>query len=221
MDETAKGLGLGEYTGIEISEKKGYRANEETRKLLHTGDAANWYVADRIMAAIGQSDNQFTPMQLAVYTSTLANRGTRMKATFLKRVVSADYRSLILQNEPTVLSTMKINDEAYAAYTQGMRMVVTQNTGDLLGTARNIFGPNYPIEVCAKTGTAQRDSTKEADNGAFVCYAPAASPEIAIAVYGEKAGSGSAMGEVARAITDLYFGVDVIGEVVVDENQLS
>lgn len=221
MDETAKGLGLGELTGVEISEKKGYRANEATRKILHTGDSANWYVADRIMAAIGQSDNQFTPMQLAMYTSTLANRGTRMKATFLKRVVSADYRSLLQKNSPTVLSTMEISDEAYNAYFQGMRMVVTQNTGDLLGTARNVFGPNYPVEICAKTGTAQRDNTKESDNGAFVCFAPASAPQIAIAVYGEKVGSGSAMGEVAKAITDLYFGVDAIGDVVVEENQLS
>ena len=220
MDATAKSLGLGELTGVELSEKKGYRANPENRALLHTGDDANWYAADRIMASIGQSDNQFTPMQLAVYTSTLANRGTRLKATFLRRVVSPDYRTLLLENKRQVMSTTEISDDAYAAYTQGMRAVVT-GTGIHNGTARNVFG-NYPIEVCAKTGTAQTGNTNtNTDNGAFVCYAPASAPKIAIAVYGEKVGSGSAMGEVARAVTDIYFGVDEIGDVTVEENQLS
>ena len=82
VDATAKALGLGEPTGMELSETIGYRANAETKKLLHTAEGTSgWYPADRIMASIGQSDNRFTPMQLCVYTSTLANRGTRYKAT--------------------------------------------------------------------------------------------------------------------------------------------
>ena len=82
MDSTAKGLGLGESTGIELAENTGHRANAETKKLLYDDDESGWYKADQITAAIGQSDNRFTPMQLCVYASTLANRGTRYKATF-------------------------------------------------------------------------------------------------------------------------------------------
>ena len=172
------------------------------------------------MAAIGQSDNQFTPMQLAVYTATLANRGTRLKATFLRRVVSTDYRSLILENEREVVSTLDISDDAYLAYTQGMRMVVT-GTDKFSGTAQNLFR-NYPVEVSAKTGTAQTGRTDgSSDNGAFVCYAPSSAPEIAISVYGERAGSGSAMGAVAKAILDIYFEVGQIGDISVQENQMS
>ena len=217
MDETAKALGLGEPTGIELAEITGYRANKETKKQLHPeGDQSGWYAADQVLAAIGQSDNQFTPMQLCVYASTLATRGTRYRATFLNRVVSTDYRSLVLENKPEILSTLEISDDAYLAYTQGMRMAVTEYGG----TANKIFG-NYPIEVSAKTGTAQTGIRNTSDNGAFICYAPSSQPQIAVSVYGEKAGGGSTMGPVAKAIFDIYFEVGEIGHVNVYENQMS
>ena len=219
MDQTAKSLGLGEPTGIELAEKTGYRANEQTKKLFHKGDESGWYAADKVLSAIGQSDNQFTPLQLCVYTATLANRGTRYRATFLNRVVSSDYRSLIKETQPEILSTLQISDDAYYAYTQGMRMVVT-GTDKWSGTAQTLF-KNYPIEVAAKTGTAQTGILNRSDNGAFVCYAPFKDPQIAISVYGEKAGSGSAMGSVAKSILDIYFEVGEIGEVNSFENQLS
>lgn len=215
IDSIAKGLGLGEPTGVELYEILGVRANTETKKALYTGTDALWYPADAIATSIGQGINKFTPMQLAVYTSTLANEGTRMKATFLSRVVSADYRSLISKAEPTVLSQLEISPEAVAAYKEGMRMVCAERRG----TAYKIFG-NYPIEVSAKTGTAQT-GPGQSDNGAFVCFAPSNDPQIAIAVYGEKAGHGSDMAAVAKAILDAYFQVDDNADVVVNENQVS
>ena len=214
IDTTAKGLGLGEPTGVELYEVTGTRANTESKKAQYTGADALWYPADAIAASIGQGLNRFTPMQLAVYTATLANEGTRMKATFLSRVVSADYRSLISQAVPTVVSQMEISDEAIAAYKEGMRLVCS----DRRGTAYKIFG-NYPIEVSAKTGTAQT-GPGQSDNGAFVCFAPSDDPQIAIAVYGEKAGHGSDMAAVAKAILDAYFQVDENADVVINENQV-
>ena len=220
MDSTAKGLGLGEKTGVELSEAQGYRANKETKKLLHSGEEGNWFQADQITAAIGQSDNRFTPIQLCSYASTLANRGTRYKATFLNRVVSADYRSLLVQTAPSVLSTFSISDDAYKAYTEGMYLV-THRTEDWSGTAYSIFR-DYPINVAAKTGTAQTDAGSDhSDNGAFVCYAPYEDPQIAIAVYGEQAGHGSTLAKVAKAILDVYFEVGEIGDVTTNENQVS
>ncbi len=217
IDSTAKGLGLGEATGVELAEKLGYRANAENKKLLYANSteagATNWYPADQLMASIGQSINQFTPMQLCVYTNTLANRGVRYKATFLNRVMSADYRDLVYENVPVILSTMEISDSAYRAYTEGMRAVVTN------GTAKSIFA-NYPVAVAAKTGTAQHSGSKDAsDNGAFVCYAPYDDPEISIAVYGEKAGHGSTMGQIAKAILDAYYSNS--GSGITGENQVS
>ena len=213
VDSTAKALGLGEKTGVELFEYTGFRANAETKKLLHTAEGeSGWYPADRIMASIGQSDNKFTPMQLCVYTSTLANRGTRYKATFLNRVVSSDYTKLELVNDPVVVSKFAISDEAYNTYTQGMRDVVTA------GTAKSVLG-TYPIKVAAKTGTAETDNGS--DNGAFVCYAPYDDPEIAIVVYGEKAGHGRTMGQIAKALLDTYFQDEIVGDLNSGENQLS
>lgn len=214
VDSTAKYLGLGEPTGVELFENLGYRANAETKKLLHTAEGeSGWYPADMITASIGQSDNRFTPMQLCVYTSTLANRGTRYKATFLNRVISSDYKNPEYINDPVVVSRFEISDDAYRAYTKGMRDVA------LTGTARSIL-KNYPIPVAAKTGTAETDSGGS-DNGAFICYAPFDDPEIAIVVYGEKAGHGRTMGQIAKALLDTYFEDEITGNQTAGENQLS
>ena len=88
----------------------------------------------------------------------------------------------------------------------------------LTGTARSIL-KDYPIAVAAKTGTAETDSGGS-DNGAFVCYAPYDNPEIAIVVYGEKAGHGRTMGQIAKALLDTYFQDRLSGGQVSGENQL-
>jgi len=214
MDSTAKGLGLGEATGVELPERIGNRANRETKKKLH-GEAAGWYQGDQVLAAIGQSDNSFSPMQLCVYATTLANRGTRYKATFLNRVVTADYSQQLAKSEPVILSTMEISDEAYNAYREGMRMVAHQSGGTAYSTFKN-----YEITICAKTGTAEVAGQKSA-NGAFVCFAPYDNPEIAIAIYGEKAGHGSSLAKVAMKILDAYFEVDQAVDIAAQENKLS
>ena len=200
-DSIAKGLGLGEATGVELYEYLGYRANPTTKAKLFAGtENANWYYADGIMNSIGQSYNSFTPMQMASYTMGLANQGTRYKATFLKRVVSADYRQLLFENKTTVLSTMEISDEAHEVYLAGMKLVAS----NWEGTAYSTFG-GYPIQVAAKTGTAE-STAGASSNGAFVCFAPADDPQIAIAIYGEKAGGGGKLAPVAKEILDMFFG---------------
>jgi len=219
MDNTAKALGLGEPTGIELPENIGHRANPETKRKLYAGDQGNWFQADKITASIGQSDNRFTPMQLCVYTAALANKGTRYRATFLNRVVSADYRSLLKESQKEVLDTLNISADAHLAYHTGMQMV-TQRGPDWNGTAQAIFR-DYPIQIAAKTGTAQSGQLTASDNGAFVCYAPAEDPQIAIAIYGEKAGHGSSLATVARDILDAYFKVGDVGDVPTHENKIS
>ena len=207
VDSIAKQLGLGEKTGIELAEKSGIRANPENKLALYNGntDFGGWYPADRVMASIGQSIHSFTPIQLCAYTATLANRGVRYQATFLNRVLDADYENVIYTNDVVELSRLEISDEAYAAYTQGMRMVITE------GSVGKYF-KDYPIAVAAKTGTAQTDAGDTySDNGAFVCYAPFDEPEIAVVVYGEKAGHGSTMAEIAKAVLDTYF-ADILKE---------
>lgn len=216
MDETAKGFGLGEATGVELPENIGYRANKETKEKLYEGDYEQWLQGDMILAGIGQSDNRFTPLQLCVYTTTLANKGLRYKATFLNRVVSTDYRKLVFQNQPTIAGQMEIPDEAFDTYVSGMHMVAYEHRG----TASSVL-ISYPIQVCAKTGTAQTGDTSAPDNGSFVLFAPWDEPEIAIAIYGEKCGSGGYMASIATDIMDVYFVDNDKGSVNTFENQLS
>lgn len=216
MDKTAKALGLGEATGVELAETKGWRANPDSKKALYSDPSFQVFTAgDTISMAIGQSENRFSPLQMAVYTAALANRGVRYKATFLNRIISADYQELLYETQPTVASRLEITDEAYEVYTRGMREAVTSANG----TANKVFG-NYPVAVCAKTGTAQH-GVAGSDHASFVCYAPADDPQIAIAVYVEKGAQGGSLGNIAKAIFDTYFATVAVNDTVAPENALN
>ncbi len=195
IDAVARALGLGESTGIELPEKTGSRDNPEYRR-AHGSD---WYDGTTLAVSIGQGDNAFTPLQLACYTGALATGGTRYRATMLKRVVSAGYEDILYEMTPEVASTLEISQEAFDAYSTGMRMAVTDS---VLGTAT--YFKDYDIAVAAKTGTAQHGSGGS-DHAAFVCYAPYENPEIAVAVYVEKGAQGGYLASVAEAVFDYYF----------------
>ena len=228
VDETSKALGLGESTGIELVEKTGYRNNPERKGQVYTGVNANFAAGDRILGAIGQGENRFTPMQLAVYASTLANKGVRMKATFLSRVVSSDYRTLIEENQPKMVDKLDMSWQTIETYMNGMREVVTTPGG----TADKYFGgPDdlYPevwplaneVKVYAKTGTAEHASGGS-DHGIFVCFAhrkDETEPDVAIAIFGEKIAHGSSLGPVAEAILLAYYEMDAASEITAFENQ--
>ena len=215
IDLVAKALGLGEATGVELPESTGHRSNPATKAELFAGtDQSGWYPADTVMTSIGLGQSSFTPMQLAVYAMTLANRGTRYSATFLDRVVSSDYRSLVFENKKQILSTFQMSQESCNAYFEGMQMVALESGG----TAYKVF-KDYPINICAKTGTA--DAGVNDVNAAFICFAPAEDPQIVIAIYGENAGHGSAVADIAKSILDAYFEIGTSADVDSSENQVS
>ena len=216
MDQTAKALGLGEPTGVELPETTGWRANPDSKKELYSDPAYQVFtIGDTLSMAIGQSENRFSPMQLAVYTSALANRGTRYKASFLNRIISADYQTLLYEMKPTVVEQLSISDEAYEVYTSGMRQAVTARNG----TANKVFG-DYPIAVCAKTGTAEHGGSGS-DHASFVCYAPADDPQIAISIYVEKGAQGGNLGKIAKTIFDAYFATVSENDTVAPENAMN
>ena len=223
LNETANGLGLGVPTGIELTEKVGWVTDEASKKAAYgeTGVNSQITAGDRVLAAIGQAENRFSPLQLCVYASTLANKGTRMKATFLSRVVASDYSSLIKENSPEIMSQMEIASTTYNTYIEGMRRVIEGGEG----TARSHFGgpkdlDTFPVKVCGKTGTAQH-SSGGSDHGAFICFAPMEDPEVAVAVYGEKAAHGATLAAVAEDILRAYFAMEAASEVNAFENQAS
>ena len=233
IDEKAKGFGLGESTGIELQENLGHRSNPESKKEEYEGLNAQWFKGDTILTSIGQSENRFTPMQLCVYACTLANKGTRYKATFLNRVVSSDYRTLISENEPEVLSTMEISSTAWSTYYDGMYDVIMGS----LGTARKTFGgpedgalgdtngrwsiSRDEVTVWAKTGTAETFKNVS-DNSAFICFAArnGGEPEIAIALYGEKVAHPTNLIPVAEAVLETYFSRYETSDAPTNENRI-
>jgi len=213
----AKQLGLGEPTGVELPESVGYRANEETKKALYSGTDRVWVKGDMLTAVIGQSDNRFTPLQLGVYAASLANRGVRYKATFMNRIVSSDYQELLAENKPTVVAKLDTKESTFDAIHEGMYLVTWSRNG----TAYNRGAwREMPVDVAGKTSTAQQ-YWGASDNGAFVCFAPLDDPQIAIAVYVEKAGHGSSLTAIARAMILEYLNMGTVSEVTSHENKIS
>lgn len=194
MNEYCRKFGLGVSTGIEISEAGGILAGKEYRKSI----GSYWVDGDTLQAAIGQSDNLFTPLQMAVYTSTIANNGTRYKASIIRKVMNYALSETISETEPTVLDQSGIPQSAYDVVKQGMLKVTTEGTAAALN--------NYPIDIGGKTGTATvYEKSVEYNNAVFIAFAPYDEPEIAVAIVGEKCGHGNAMAPVAQAVFDAYF----------------
>lgn len=232
VDETAQSLGLGEPTGIELTEITGYRNTPDRKKEVYqTGTNVTFGAGDRILGAIGQGENRFTPLQLGVYVSTLANKGTRMKATFLSRVVSSDYRTLIYENQPQIVVQSEWAPTTIDTYWQGMRMVITTpggtaakyfgGWGDQYADADGVWPLKNDVTVYAKTGTAQHASGGS-DHGAFVCFSHRADetePDLAVAIFGEKVAHGSFLAPIAEKILLSYYEMDAASEVTAFENQ--
>ena len=233
MARTAEALGLGVPTGIELLEKTGRVNTAEVKKQVYgtSGVNSSFTAGDRVLGAIGQGENRFTPMQLCVYASTLANKGTRMKANFLSRVVSADYRTLIKETQPEIMNQLDMAGTTIETYWQGMRKVVATPGGtadayfggpdDTLDSLNGVWPMAREITVYAKTGTAEHASGGS-DHGAFVCFAHRADesePDIAIAIYGEKIAHGSSLAPVAEQILMAYYEMDDASEVTAFENQ--
>ncbi len=230
--ETAQALGLGVATGIELHEEIGRNNTTEVKKEVYkTGVNVPFTAGDRVLGAIGQGENRYSPMQLAVYASTLANKGTRMKATFLSRVVSSDYRTLIYENEPKVESQMNMMHTTVETYMEGMRKVITiaggtaakyfGGWGDQYADADGVWPLKGEVTVYAKTGTAEHASGGS-DHGAFLCFAHRSDetePDVAIALFGEKIAHGAWLAPVAEKILLTYYEMDAASEVTAFENQ--
>lgn len=191
LDKYASNFGLGQTTGIELPESTGILASPSNRESA----GGVWYPGDVLQAAIGQSDNLFTPAQLASYICTLLNKGKRYSLHLVDEVVDYDTNEVVLKKEPEVLSDNPISDSTYNAVTDGMRRVVTS------GTASAAFASSK-YKAAGKTGTAEVPDG--ADNVLFVGFAPYDDPEIVVAVIIEHGASSSFSAGVAREIFDAY-----------------
>ena len=205
LNQYTRQFGLGQKTGIEVGEAAGVMAGPEYSASL----GQQWMPGDTLGAAIGQSDNLFTPIQLASYAMALANDGVRYKTHLVQSVRSYDGKETPV--EPEILSTVPLSQTAIDTVRQGMLQVVTN------GTASKYYkGASYTL--AAKTGTAQISETRS-DHGAFIGYAPFENPEIAIAVLIED-GTSAAAGRVSRKVLDAYFSTKSEGLAPTPEGEL-
>lgn len=206
----AKYLGLGQKTGIELpSEAVGsVSSKENSQKKGETFTGGN-----TLQAAIGQHDNSFTPIQMAKYTSMIANGGKKIDVTIVKTIIDQNgnevskeeinkyvNQKLGLTKDTTPEETFK--QENVQAILEGMRGVTSESGG----TAYQYFR-DFNIEIGGKTGSAQTGIAGKT-NGWFVGFAPFDDPEIAVVVMVENAGSGGYTAEVARDIIAEYFGMN-------------
>ncbi len=210
-----KALGLGKKTGIELlGEEAGYVASPETSKSL----GQVWNGGDILPAAIGQGNNSFTTLQMAKYTSMLANGGNDIDVSIIKSVIDSNGNEIDKQEinnylknrlgiEEDTSEKVTFKQENLNAVLEGMKGVTTESGG----TAYSIF-KNFNIEVGGKTGSAQTgrvdENGKKITNAWFVGFAPYDEPEIAIVVMIENGQSGGKAAVPARDIIAEYFGMN-------------
>ena len=209
LEKYAKYFGLGKKTNVELpSEATGVvasrkRADEENR---------TWYLGETLSASIGQSYNNFTPIQMAKYISMLANGGKNIDVTLVKTVIDSNGYQMSKQeideyvNKKLNLksdeenSNLNISQDNLKAILEGMKGVTSESGG----TAYSTFS-KFNVEVAGKTGTAQVGNKT---NGWFAGFAPYDDPEIAIVVVVENVTHGGYTAEVAKDIFAEYFGMN-------------
>ena len=206
----ARKYGLGQKTGVELEgEVEGTVASREYAESLGQG----WYISDTLSAAIGQSYNNYTPVQMARYISMIANDGKSVDVSIVKSIIRPDgsevskneinnFANQKLGIENDKLENVEISKEDSQAIKKGMRGV----TSEAGGTAAAYFS-DLDIDIAGKTGSAQTGVDGEA-HAWFAGFAPYDDPEIAVVVFVEKGGSGGYTSDVAKKIIKEYFGMN-------------
>ena len=192
-DAYAYKLGLGQRTGVEVSEALGH---------LTTKNDSNYTESLDIQAAIGQGNTAVTPIQLATYAATLANRGTRYRTHFVKAILDSNTGETLQETQPEVMDVVEDKGETFDLVREGMKGVA-QTIPALAG---------YPYTIACKTGSPQRSegyyvgsTYKHYTNAAMIAYGPAEDPEIAIGVVVEYGGAGTRTGQLVADIFNAYY----------------
>ena len=208
IDEVGKKLGLGSKTGIELPDEiAGTLSGPDVDK--------QWTGGKTIQTAIGQSYNDYTPLQMAKYTSMIANGGKNIDVTIVKSINNPD-GTTVSRNELDSYIHDKLGVEANSgadlsisqtdleAIKNGMKNV----TSDESGTAYKYF-KDFSIPIGGKTGSASIGNSGHA-NAWFVGFGPFDNPKIAVAVYVKRGEHGAYTAPIARDIFAQYFGMNAV-----------
>ena len=191
-DAYAYKMGLGVRTGVEVNEALGR---------LTTKSDSNYTSSLDIQAAIGQGNTVVTPVQLATYAGTLANRGTRYRTHFVKAILDTNTGKVLQETQPEVMDVIEDKGETFDLVKQGM-----------IGVSETVAGlKDYPITIACKTGTPQRSESywtggtrKHYTNTMMIAYGPAEDPEIALGIVIEYGGGGARAGNLVADIFNAY-----------------
>ena len=192
-DAYAYKMGLGTRTGVEV--------NEATGRLTTKKDS-NYIASLDVQAAIGQGNTVVTPVQLATYAGTLANRGVRYRTHFVKAILDTNTGKVLQETQPEVMDVIEDRGDTFDLVRQGM-----------IGVSETVSGlKNYPVTIACKTGTPQRSETyyvgstrKHYTNTMMIAYGPAEDAEIALGSVIEYGGGGARAGNLVADIFDAYY----------------
>lgn len=192
-DAYAYKLGLGQRTGVEVSEAVGH---------LTTKNDSNYMESLDIQAAIGQGNTVVTPVQLATYAATIANRGTRYRTHFVKAILDSNTGEVLQETQPEVMDVIEDKGETFDLIQQG-----------IIGVSQTISAlANYPYTIACKTGTPQRSegyysgsSYRHYTNTMMIAYGPTEDAQIAIGIVVEYGGGGARAGNLMADIFNAYF----------------
>jgi len=150
-------------------------------------------------SAIGQYNDQVTPLQEAMFSAAVADHGTLMTPYMVQKVTAPDLTPLF-NAQSTVLS-QAVSPTVAADMSRMMVNVVKSPQGTAHNTA---FLPN--IAIAAKTGTAQNGANNTGlDDAVFTCFAPVGNPQIAVGVIVKGGGLGAdASAPIAVKIIQAY-----------------
>lgn len=214
IDNLHSGLKLfnfGRKTGIDIPGEQGGILPSRAWKKINRNEP--WYKGETLNTGIGQGFMTSSPLQLAVATAALANKGQLFQPTLLKNTKLTD-QSMTEFKKPIGKQIPINNIQNWETVIDGMRQVIYSPKG----TARRL-NKKLTYTLAGKTGTAQvfgldaeevyiaeKLAEKLRDHALFTGFAPIENPEIAIAVVVENAGSGSSKAApLARQVLDVYF----------------
>ncbi|MFA6409970.1 MAG: penicillin-binding protein 2 [Candidatus Buchananbacteria bacterium] len=177
----AEQFGLNKELGVDLpNESAGFVPSEEWKEKIKK---EIWYIGDTYHFAIGQGDLSATPLQVAFWTLAIANGGTLYQPHLLKSVLDNN-NQVIKEIKPVVLSQNFIDPKNIAIVGQGMRQTVLSGSGRYFGS--------LPVEVAAKTGTAEWASNKPT-HAWVTTFAPYKDPKIVVTVLVEEGGEGSSV----------------------------
>ena len=181
LHKYASMFGLDRKSGIQIDEIEPHISDEDPER-----------------SSFGQGTHSYNNVQLARYTTALANRGTVFDLTLLREQTDPE-GNVIETFEAPVTGTVDISDSTWDIVQGGVRDVITD------GVAARVFNDFSTVEIAGKTGTAEEVKTR-GNHAVFISYAPYDAPEIAVTVmipFGYSSGNAASL---AGRVYEYYYG---------------